>query len=71
MILEDNKNFPLRIEDAPISSRYFLKFFKKKSSKPKFENAIPPEKLKQIVKDIGKYYTYNLRWNARGPAGRS
>ena len=60
MILEDNKNFPLRIEDAPISSRYFLKFFKKKSSKPKFENAIPPEKLKQIVKDIGKGQKVNI-----------
>ena len=60
MILEDNKNFPLRIEDAPISSRYFLKFFNKKSSKPKFENAIPHEKLKQIVKDIGKGQKVNI-----------
>ena len=60
MILEDQNKFVFELEDAPISSRYFLKFFKKKTVTPKFENAISPSKLKQIVTGIGKGQKVNI-----------
>jgi len=60
MFLEDYKSKILTLDDAPISSRYFLKFFKKKSSAPKYENAIPPDKVKQIITELGKGQKVNI-----------
>lgn len=60
MFLEENKSFFFRFEDAPLSSRYFLKFFKKKTKTLKHENAIPPEKLKSLVNEIGKGQKVNI-----------
>ena len=60
MFLEENKLNFLILDDAPISSRYFLKLFKKKSTTPKFENAIPPEKVKKMIKEIGKGQKVNI-----------
>ncbi len=60
MFLDENKQYFLGLEEAPISSRYFFKFFKKKSKAPKYENAIPSDKLKQMINDIGKGQKVNI-----------
>jgi hypothetical protein len=60
MFLDENKPFFLNLEDAPISSRYFLKFFKKKAITPKYENTIPSDKLKKMIADIGRGHKVNI-----------
>jgi len=60
MLLEENISYFTTLDDAPISSRYFLKFFKKKSKDPKYENAIPSEKLKKLISDIGRGQKVNI-----------
>ena len=60
MFFNENKQSFLNLDDAPISSRYFLKFFKKKSVAPKYENTIPSDKLKQIVNGIGRGQKVNI-----------
>jgi len=60
MLLEENISYFTTLDDAPISSRYFLKFFKKKSKAPKYENTIPSDKLKKIIADIGKGQKVNI-----------
>ena len=60
MFFNENKQSFLNLDDAPISSRYFLKFFKKKAVAPKYENAIPTDKLKQIVNGIGRGQKVNI-----------
>ena len=60
MFLIEKNSFFLRLDDAPLSSRYFLKFFKKKAKSPKYENTISPDKLKKIVTDIGRGQKVNI-----------
>ena len=60
MFFNENKQSFLNLDDAPISSRYFLKFFKKKAVAPKYENTIPSDKLKQIVNGIGRGQKVNI-----------
>ena len=60
MFLDKNKPFFLNLDDAPLSSRYFLKFFKKKVTTPKYENTIPSDKLKKMISDIGKGQKVNI-----------
>lgn len=60
MFLDENKPDFLKLDDAPISIRYFLKFFKKKSEVPKYANTIPSVKLKKMIADIGKGQKVNI-----------
>lgn len=60
MFLDENNQNYVVLEGAPFSSRYFLKFFKKKSAAPKYENAIPADKLKQMINTIGKGQKVNI-----------
>ena len=60
MFLIEKKSFLLHLDDAPLSSRYFFKFFKKKVKSPKYENTISPDKLKKIVTDIGRGQKVNI-----------
>jgi len=60
MFFDENKQYFLNLDDAPISSRYFLKFFKKKAKTPKYENTIPSDKLKKIISDLGRGQKINI-----------
>lgn len=60
MIFRKHNHYLIQLDDAPLASRYFLKLFKKKSTTPKFENAIPEDKLKKIVNEIGKGQKVNI-----------
>ena len=60
MFLEENKSFFLGFEDAPISSRFFLNFFKKKAKTLKHESVIPSDKLKSLINEIGKGQKVNI-----------
>lgn len=60
MFLNEKKSFLLHLDDAPLSSRYFWKFFKKKVKLPKHENAISPDNLKKMVTDIGRGQKINI-----------
>lgn len=60
MFFDENNSIFLNLEDAPLSSRYFFKFFKKKKAALKHENAIPSDKLKKIVNDIGRGQKVNV-----------
>jgi hypothetical protein len=42
-----------QLDDAPLGSKYFFKLFKRKEKKPKFDNAISPEKLKKLIDQAG------------------
>jgi len=60
MFSSEKQFFAHQQDEAPISRRYFLNFFKRKSSKKKFENALSPEELKEIIKKIGKDNKANI-----------
>jgi hypothetical protein len=61
MFLGERKPFFLHLDDTPLSSRYFLKFFKKKAISPKHKNTIPSDKLKKIITDIGRGQKVNIK----------
>ncbi len=60
MIFSKTQRFVFQLYDAPISSKYFFKFFKRKSKAPKFENSIAPEDLKKQIQEIGKGEKVNI-----------
>ncbi len=53
MFFSKKRLFAIQLDDAPPGSKYFLKFFKRKSKSPKYENAISSDDLKKLINDIG------------------
>lgn len=60
MIFSNKQQFVVLLDDAPISSKYFLNLFKRKVKAPRFANALSAEDLKKQIEETGKGAKVNI-----------